>query len=99
MKPSPAVAPGGTNWPRPSTKISSPAVNGGVVNPKVGVCKVAVTLPFTELYSNLLICIPLLLLRATILCSNEVKPCAGSIILTLVKALASITADTNPLST
>ena len=96
LNPSPAVIVLSVYCWIPSTKISSPTVNGEVLNPKIGVTKVQVTIPVAELNSTFLIVAPLLLLIAKIWWVTGSKPLEGTIIDALAIALPFICAWIDP---
>ena len=81
----------------PSTNIFSPTVNGDVLNPKIGVTNVQVTIPVDGLNWTVLIVAPLLLLSANIWCVTGCNPLGGTIIDASDTALPVICAWIEPL--
>ena len=96
LKPSPPVIVLSVYCCIPSTKISSPTTKGAVLNPKIGVTKVQVTIPVVELYSTFLIVAPLLLLIAKISWVTGCNPLEGTIIDAFAIALPFICAWIDP---
>ena len=81
----------------PSTKISSPSANNGVVNPKIGVDSVQVATPAVPVIIEL-IPTPFELLIASILCRSDFNPYIGAICNTSEIAPLGVIATSEDLS-